>query len=66
MKTMTGVDIKHMIHAEGLKCWQVAEFLRISDSSFSRRLRKPFNAAEVEKIKDIIERIKYQQIGTTL
>ena len=58
---MTGADIKQMIKTESVKLWQVAELWGVNDSNFSRRLRKPFNAAEVEKIKAIIKQIKAKE-----
>ena len=51
---MTGAEIKEMIKSSGLNLWQVAEVYGMNDGNFSRRLRKPFNAEEVQKIKDII------------
>ena len=51
---MTGAEIKQLIQGAGLKCWQVAQLWGCNDSNFSRRLRKPFSAEDVEKIKAII------------
>lgn len=51
---MTGTEIKKMIQEAGLKLWEVAELWGCTDGNFSRRLRKPFNADEVERIKAII------------
>lgn len=51
---MTGAEIKQLIQSKGLKLWQVAQLWGCSDGNFSRRLRKPFNAEEVEKIQTII------------
>ena len=51
---MTGTEIKDLITAAGLKCWQVAELLGCNDGNFSRRLRKPFNDDEVKRVKAII------------
>lgn len=51
---MTGSEIKKLIQEAGLKLWEVAELWGCTDGNFSRRLRKPFNADEVERIKAII------------
>ena len=51
---MTGLEVKTLIHDSGLKCWQVAEAWGMCDSNFSRKLRKPFNADEVNHLKEII------------
>ncbi len=51
---MTGTEVKTLITASGLKCWQVAELWGCNDGNFSRRLRKPFNDEEVNRVKAII------------
>ena len=48
---MTGAEIKQLILDSGVYCWQVAERLGLNDGNFSRRLRKPFSADEIERIK---------------
>ena len=58
---MTGNEVKQLILASGVKCWQVAELWGLSDGNFSRRLRKPFSEAEVERVKQIIADIKAQK-----
>ncbi len=55
---MNGHEVKELILSNGVKLWQVAELWGCTDGNFSRRLRKPFNADEVERVKDIIARIK--------
>lgn len=55
---MTGSEIKKLILDSGLKLWQIAECWNLTDSNFSRRLRKPFNENEVKRIKEIIADIK--------
>ncbi|CDF03201.1 putative uncharacterized protein [Ruminococcus sp. CAG:624] len=61
---MTGTEIKSMIKASGLRLWQVAQALGINDGNFSRRLRRAFNEAEVEKIKSIINELNTQKSET--
>lgn len=51
---MTGAEIKALIKDSGLKLWEVAEVWGLTDGNFSRRLRKPFNESECQKIKTII------------
>lgn len=55
---MKGSEIKKLVLDSGLRLWQVAERWGLNDSNFSRRLRKPFDATEVERIKTIIADIK--------
>ncbi len=62
---MTGSEIKKLVLDSGLKLWQVAERWGLTDGNFSRRLRKPFNASEVERIKEIIADIKSEQDKNT-
>ena len=54
---MTGQEIKSMILESGVKLWEVAELWGLSDGNFSRRLRKPFNDNEVNRIKEIIRKL---------
>lgn len=51
---MTKKEIKALISAAGLKCWQVAEAWGLCDSNFSRKLRKPFSDEDVQRLKEII------------
>lgn len=55
---MTGAEVKQLILNSGLKVWQVAEVWGLNDGNFSRRLRKPFNEQECERINSIIEELK--------
>lgn len=61
---MTGTEIKKMIQEAGLKLWEVAELWGCTDGNFSRRLRKPFNADEVERIKAIIAELTADKTKT--
>lgn len=54
---MTGQEIKSMILESGVKLWEVAELWGLNDGNFSRRLRKPFNDNEVNRIKEIIRKL---------
>lgn len=58
---MNGTDVKRLILDGGVKLWQVAERWGLTDSNFSRRLRKPFNQNEVERIKGIVAEISAEQ-----
>ncbi len=60
---MIGSEVKKLVLDSGLKLWQVAERWGLTDGNFSRRLRKPFNESEVERIKEIIVDIKLEQAG---
>ena len=55
---MTGTEIKSLIVSAGLKNYIVAEKYGISETSFSRKLRKDFSEADTEKVLRIIEELK--------
>lgn len=55
---MSGQEVKALILANGLKCWQVADALGMQDSNFSRKLRKPFDEKAVEEVKAAIATLK--------
>ena len=54
---MSGQDIKALILSNGLRCWQVADELGMTDGNFSRRLRKPFDEQAVQKVKAAIAKL---------
>lgn len=51
---MSGFEVKECIKNAGLKCWEVADKWGLSDGNFSRKLRKPFSEADIEKLRNII------------
>lgn len=55
---MRNIDIRTEIKTNGLKLWQVAYALEITDGNFSRRLRKELNDEEKQKIRLIIKNLK--------
>ena len=54
---MSGQEIKALILSSGLRCWQVADELGMTDGNFSRRLRKPFDEQAVQKVKAAIAKL---------
>jgi hypothetical protein len=54
---MQGCEIKEYIQHNGVKLWQVAFALGMTDGNFSRRLRKPFTNAEFKHIESLVEKI---------
>ena len=52
---MKNQDIRHAADAANVKLWQVAEALGITDSTFSRRLRRELPDEEKAKIMGLIE-----------
>lgn len=54
---MNNNDIRRKAASEGIRLWQIAEVLKITDSSFSRKLRKELPQEEKEKIFSIIQKL---------
>lgn len=51
-------DIREAIKAAGLKNWQIAEALKISENTLSRRMRHELAAGEKKQILEIIQDLK--------
>ena len=54
---MNNQDIRKAAHSAGVKLWQIAEQLHITDSYFSRKLRHELPDEEKQKIFAIIEEL---------
>lgn len=55
---MASSEIKGQIIAAGLHCYEVANELGITDTSFSRKLRNGLNDEDTQKVLAIIEKLK--------
>ena len=55
---MKNFDIRLAATGAGVRLWQIAEALGITDSSFSRKLRKELSDSQKQEILGIIERLK--------
>lgn len=55
---MSNIDIKTEAMNAGVKLWQIADKLGITDSSLSRKLRKELSSEEKAKIRAIIAELK--------
>lgn len=55
---MANTDIRLAAGAKGLKLWQIADALGITDSYFSRKLRKELPPEEKEKIFTLIAQLE--------
>ena len=51
-------DVKLYAYENGIKLWMIAEKLGITDSTFSRRLRKKLSLEDKEKIFKIVDDLK--------
>ena len=54
---MRNQDIRRTAAGAGVKLWKIADALGITDSSFSRKLRKELPQEEKEKIFSIIQKL---------
>lgn len=54
---MCNQDIRRTAAVAGVRLWQIADKLGITDSGFSRKLRKELSQEEKEKIFSIIEKL---------
>ena len=59
---MFNQDIRRTAAGAGVKLWQIAEALGISDCNFSRKLRKELPQEEKERIFGIIRELS-QEVG---
>ncbi len=55
---MCNQDIRSEVAGAGMKLWQIADRLSLTDSTFSRKLRKELPESEKEKIRAIIAELK--------
>lgn len=55
---MKNLDIRTEAKNAGVKLWQIADELGMTDGSFSRKLRKELNHEEKAKIRAIIAELK--------
>lgn len=55
--SMYNQDIRQTATESNVKLWRIADALGITDSSFSRKLRKELSQEEKEKIFSIIEKL---------
>lgn len=54
---MKNIDIRRAAAGSGVRLWQIADALGMTDGNFSRKLRKEFSQEEKQMILEIIERI---------
>ena len=55
---MSGNEARSFIIENGVLLWRVAELWGVTDSNFSRRLRKPFEGDDLSKLKRIVSLLK--------
>ncbi|HPT70544.1 MAG TPA: hypothetical protein PKW50_10380 [Syntrophomonas sp.] len=58
MKIKNNMEIRNATRTAGLKLWQVAEAYGMTESSFSRMLRKELSPENNQKVIDIIHHLQ--------
>ena len=58
MIPIKNIDIRSEIKTAGLKLWEIADELGITDSYFSRKLRHELPESDKKRIRDIIKRLE--------
>lgn len=53
-------DIRERMRSAGVKQWQVADALGVSDNTLIRKLRYPLDQSEKKRITEAIQQIKNQ------
>lgn len=51
------MDIRALAMENGVKLWEIAEALHITDGNFSRKLRRELDADEKKRIVEIVGKI---------
>lgn len=60
---MTNVDVRAAAMREGVRFWEIADYMGVSAETISRKLRKELSEAEKEKIFKIIKDIKKEGLN---
>lgn len=62
---MSNLDIRKAATNAGVKLWEVAEIYGISDTNFSKKLRRELPEPEKQKIFAIIEQIHSEKAAVS-
>lgn len=57
MATLANTEIRDAAKRNGVRLWQVAEGIGITDATFSRKLRRELPADEREKVLNVIDKL---------
>lgn len=62
---MTKTEIKQLAKNAGVYMWQIAEKLGITDSTFSRKLRRPLSETDTKKVLAALQQLTAEQATQT-
>ena len=54
---MANIEIRTKARSQSVKLWQIADCLGVTDSTFSRKLRKELPESEKTRILEIIDKL---------
>ena len=58
---MENLEIRQKAKKAGVNLWEIAEIYGISDTNFSKKLRRELPESEKQKIFEIIEKIRCEK-----
>ena len=62
---MNNLDVRNAAKSAGVKLWEIAEIYGISDTNFSKKLRRELPEPEKQKIFEIIEQIHSEKAAVS-
>lgn len=62
---LTKTEIKQLAKNAGVYMWQIAEKLGITDSTFSRKLRRPLSETDTKKVLAALQQLTAEQATQT-
>lgn len=57
MAEVANADIREAARSKGVRLWEVAEGIGISDATFSRKLRRELSADERQRVMEVIKNL---------
>jgi hypothetical protein len=62
MAKIKNADVRDAVNRAGLRLWEIAEQLKVSDANFSRMMRHEFAPEMKERILSIISALTQEQV----
>lgn len=56
--SMANLELRRLAKAEGIPLWRIAEVLKISEPTMTRKLRRELSDEEKVEVSEIIQRLK--------
>lgn len=65
MAEVANADIREAARSKGVRLWEVAEGIGISDATFSRKLRRELSADERQRVMEVIKNLSEAGRGSS-